>query len=69
MRVKTNLKTDTQADNNPYHRLYLSLFEAAYGLNLSKNNTPTSVQNLPPSTPASEQDDVDDDTSPNAKQA
>lgn len=67
MRVKTNLKTDTHYNDNPYHRLYLSLFEAAYGVNISKNNTLTSSKNPPPSGTTSAQDNGDDNTSPDAK--
>ncbi len=39
MRIKTNLKIDTHADDNPYYRLYLSLFEEAYRVKLSSNGT------------------------------
>ena len=69
MRIKTNLKADTHCDDNPYHRLYLSLFEAAYGVKLSRNTTPASPKNSPSSVIASEPDNIDEATSHDTENA
>ncbi len=47
MKIKTNIKVDTNYDDDRYRQIYMSLLESVYGLKLQTNKTPASDTKTP----------------------